>query len=173
MGIDRFRFDGKRVLVVGGATGMGAAAAALVQELGADVVVMDHTTITLAGATAVHVDLRDQASIDAALDTAAGWFDVVFSCAGAADGTPGIEKINFIGHRHLIERLLAAGRLPRGSAIGMISSHRRPWMGGRVSCPERVSRHAGFRLGPRLDRGPSGHGHVHLQQTGHERLRLA
>jgi NAD(P)-dependent dehydrogenase (short-subunit alcohol dehydrogenase family) len=39
-----------------------------------------------------------------------------------ADGTPGIEKINFIGHRHMIDRLLAADRLPRGSAIGFISS---------------------------------------------------
>jgi NAD(P)-dependent dehydrogenase (short-subunit alcohol dehydrogenase family) len=39
-----------------------------------------------------------------------------------ADGTPGIERINFIGHRHLIDRLLAGGMLPRGSAIGMISS---------------------------------------------------
>jgi NAD(P)-dependent dehydrogenase (short-subunit alcohol dehydrogenase family) len=39
-----------------------------------------------------------------------------------ADGTPGIEKINFIGHRRLINRLLAGGMLPRGSAIGFISS---------------------------------------------------
>ena len=46
----------------------------------------------------------------------------LFSCAGVADGTPGIERINFIGHRRLIDRMLAAGMLPRGSAIGMISS---------------------------------------------------
>ena len=39
-----------------------------------------------------------------------------------ADGTPGIEKINFIGHRHIIDRLLAEGVLARGSAIGFISS---------------------------------------------------
>jgi NAD(P)-dependent dehydrogenase (short-subunit alcohol dehydrogenase family) len=39
-----------------------------------------------------------------------------------ADGTPGIEKINFLGHRHMIDRMLAAGMLPRGSAIGFISS---------------------------------------------------
>lgn len=122
MGIDRFRFDGKRALVVGGATGMGAAAAALVQDLGAAVVVMDHAPVTLAGATAVQIDLRDRASIDAAIDADDAPFDVVLSCAGAADGTPGIERINFIGHRHLLERLVTGGRLPRGSAIGMISS---------------------------------------------------
>ena len=39
-----------------------------------------------------------------------------------ADGTPGIERINFIGHRHFINQLLDAGALGRGSAIGLISS---------------------------------------------------
>jgi NAD(P)-dependent dehydrogenase (short-subunit alcohol dehydrogenase family) len=48
--VDAFRYDGKRVLVVGGATGMGAAAAELVQDAGAEVVVMDFAEVTLAGA---------------------------------------------------------------------------------------------------------------------------
>jgi NAD(P)-dependent dehydrogenase (short-subunit alcohol dehydrogenase family) len=48
--------------------------------------------------------------------------DALFSCAGVADGTPGIERINFIGHRHMINRMIAAGMLGRGSAIGLISS---------------------------------------------------
>jgi NAD(P)-dependent dehydrogenase (short-subunit alcohol dehydrogenase family) len=48
--------------------------------------------------------------------------DALFSCAGVADGTPNIEKINFIGHRHLINRLLSSGMLGRGAAIGFISS---------------------------------------------------
>jgi NAD(P)-dependent dehydrogenase (short-subunit alcohol dehydrogenase family) len=39
-----------------------------------------------------------------------------------ADGTDGIEKINFIGHRHLIDRAVEKGYLGRGSAIGFISS---------------------------------------------------
>jgi NAD(P)-dependent dehydrogenase (short-subunit alcohol dehydrogenase family) len=122
MTIDRFRFDRRRILVVGGATGMGAAAAVLAQELGGEVVVMDYAPVTLAGVEAVSVNLGDRASIDTAVNATEGSFDVVLSCAGVADGTPGIEKINFIGHRHLIERLLADDRLPRGSAIGMISS---------------------------------------------------
>jgi NAD(P)-dependent dehydrogenase (short-subunit alcohol dehydrogenase family) len=119
---DAFRFDGKRALVVGGATGMGAATAELVQDAGAEVVVMDFAEVKLAGAKAVHLNLADKASIDKAFDEIGGPVDVVFSAAGVADGTPGIEKINFIGHRHLIDRLLAGGMLPRGSAIGMISS---------------------------------------------------
>ncbi len=56
------------------------------------------------------------------MDQIGGPVNALFSCAGVADGTPGIEKINFIGHRHLIDRLLATDMLPRGSAIGFISS---------------------------------------------------
>jgi NAD(P)-dependent dehydrogenase (short-subunit alcohol dehydrogenase family) len=119
---DAFRYDGKRALVVGGASGMGAATAELVQDAGAEVVVMDFAEVTLPGVKAVHLDLADAASIDAAVDECGGRADAVFSCAGVADGTPGIERINFIGHRHLIDRLLAKDMLPRGSAIGFISS---------------------------------------------------
>ena len=119
---DAFRYDGKRALVVGGASGMGAATAELLQDAGAEVVVMDYADVPLPGAKAVHLDLADAASIDAAVDECGGQVDALFSCAGVADGTPGIEKINFIGHRHLIDRLLAKGMLSPGSAIGFISS---------------------------------------------------
>ena len=119
---DAFRFDGKRALVVGGATGMGAATAQLVQDAGAEVVAMDFAEITLPGAKAIPVNLADSASIDAAVDECGGPVDALFSCAGVADGTPGIEKINFIGHRYMIDTLLARGVLARGAAIGFISS---------------------------------------------------
>ncbi|MCB0994186.1 MAG: SDR family oxidoreductase [Acidimicrobiales bacterium] len=119
---DAFRFDGKRALVVGGATGMGAAAAELIRDAGASVVVMDYAEVTLDGVEGVHVNLAERASIDAALEQCGGSFDALLSCAGVADGTPGIERINFIGHRYLIDRLLDRDALPRGSAIGMISS---------------------------------------------------
>ena len=117
-----FRYDGKRALVVGGASGMGAAVAALVQDAGAEVVAMDFADITLAGAKAIHVNLADKSSIDAAVAEIGGPVDAVFSCAGVADGTPGIEKINFIGHRYLLDLLLRGGLLSRGSSIGFISS---------------------------------------------------
>ena len=131
---DAFRYDGKRVLVVGGASGMGAATAELVQDAGADVVVMDFAPVKLPGATAIHVNLADAASIDAAVDECGGRIDALFSCAGVADGTPGIEKINFIGHRHLIDRALAKGMLTHGSAIGFISSA--AGLGWEASLPE-------------------------------------
>jgi NAD(P)-dependent dehydrogenase (short-subunit alcohol dehydrogenase family) len=119
---DAFRYDGKRALVVGGASGMGAAVARLVQDAGAEVVVMDFAECTLAGATAIHVNLADTATIDAAVAELGAPVHAVFSCAGVADGTPGIEKINFLGHRYLIDLLLDRDLLPRGSAIGFISS---------------------------------------------------
>jgi len=119
---DAFRYDGKRALVIGAATGMGAAVARLVSDAGAEVVTMDVAECTLPEAQDIRVNLADQSSIDAALDTCGGPVHALFLCAGVADGTPGIEKINFIGHRHAIDRLLASGALPRGSAIGFISS---------------------------------------------------
>ena len=118
-----FRYDGKRALVVGGASGMGAAVAELVQDAGADVTVMDFAEVKLAGAKAIHVNLGEQASIDAALaELGTEPVDALFSCAGVADGTPNIEKINYIGHRYMIDRFLASGVLKRGAAIGFISS---------------------------------------------------
>ncbi len=119
---DKFRYDGKRVLVVGGATGMGAAGAELALALGAQVVVMDYAEITLAGVAKIKLNLAEKASIDAALGEAEGRFDAVFSCAGVADGTPGIERINFVGHRYLLEQLSAQGKLGRGGSVCFISS---------------------------------------------------
>jgi NAD(P)-dependent dehydrogenase (short-subunit alcohol dehydrogenase family) len=119
---DAFRYDGKRALVVGGATGMGAAAAELLLTAGAEVIDMDFAEVTIPGAKAIHVNLAEKDSIDAAIEEIGGPVDAVLSCAGVADGTPGIEKINFIGHRHLIDTLIAKDMLPSGSAIGFISS---------------------------------------------------
>ncbi len=119
---DAFRYDGKRALVVGGATGMGAAVAALVKDAGAEVVAMDRANIDAKGVTAIHVDLADKASIDNAVDECGGEVHALFSCAGVADGTPGIEKINFLGHRYMLDRLLEKRMMPRGSAVGFISS---------------------------------------------------
>jgi NAD(P)-dependent dehydrogenase (short-subunit alcohol dehydrogenase family) len=119
---DAFSYQGKRAVVVGGATGMGAAVAAVVQDAGAEVVVMDRAEITQAGVKAISLNLADKASIEAAVAECGGPVDALFSCAGVADGTPGIEKINFIGHRHMIDLMLAGGMLSKGSAIGFISS---------------------------------------------------
>src|SRR3954469_18225871 len=95
-----FRYDGKRALVVGAATGMGAAAAKGAAELGAEVVAMDVAPVDYDVAQSISVDLSDPASIDFAIDQLDGPVSAVFSAAGIADG-PKVMKINFIGHRHL------------------------------------------------------------------------
>ena len=99
---DAFSYKGKRAVVVGGATGMGAATAELVRDAGAEVVVLDRAEVTLDGVKTLQVNMADKASIEAATDECGGPVDALFSCAGVADGTPGIEKINFLGHRHMI-----------------------------------------------------------------------
>lgn len=120
-GIDQFRYDGKTALVVGGATGMGAAAARIVGDLGAEVINLDYAPVEAGLGRGIQVDLRDPASIDNALEQIGGPVHAVFSAAGIADG-PDLMKINFIGHRHLIDTLIDNGQLGRGGAICFISS---------------------------------------------------
>ena len=67
------------------------------RDLEGEVVVMDHADIELEGVTAIHVELEELASIDRAIDACGGPVDAIFCFAGASDGAPGIEKINFIG----------------------------------------------------------------------------
>jgi NAD(P)-dependent dehydrogenase (short-subunit alcohol dehydrogenase family) len=100
---------------------MGAAAAQTAAELGGEVIVMDYAPVPYEAAQTVQVDLAGRSSIDSALEQVDGPIHAVFSAAGVADG-PKLMRINFIGHRHLIETILADGRLPRGSAICFISS---------------------------------------------------
>jgi len=101
---------------------MGAAVAETVLDLGGEVVVMDKFKIALGKVTAISIDLAEKASIDGAIAKCGGRVDALFSCAGVADGTPGIERINFIGHRYMIDRLFEAGMFSKGAAIGFISS---------------------------------------------------
>jgi NAD(P)-dependent dehydrogenase (short-subunit alcohol dehydrogenase family) len=116
---EAFRYDGKRVLVVGGATGMGATAA-LTSALGAEAIVMDYAPIDYEAAAAIKIDFGPGLH-RLALKQLSGTLDAVFSTAGIADGPP-LMRFNFIGHRHLIDKLLADGRLGNDSSICPISS---------------------------------------------------
>ncbi len=117
-----FSYEGKRVLVVGGATGMGGAAAQKAKAGGAHVTVLDVAKVEFPVDAFIQIDLRDKASVEGVINQLSGPFDAVFSCAGVADGTRGIVLINFISQRRLLEGLVAKGALTRGSAVGMISS---------------------------------------------------
>ncbi|MDW3219675.1 MAG: SDR family oxidoreductase [Acidimicrobiales bacterium] len=122
MTIDLFRYEGKRVVVVGGATGMGAATARMAADLGAEVIVLDVAPVEYDCAQSIEVDLRNQASVDAAADAIDGGVDAIFACAGVADGTAGIMLINFTAQRHFIDRIRSQGKLNAGGSIAFISS---------------------------------------------------
>ncbi len=119
---DAYTYKNKHAVVVGGASGMGAAVAELVRDSGGTVTVLDRVPVSIDGVATATVDLSDEASIGEAAAAVAGPVDALFGCAGVADGTPGIERINFLGHRKFIDLLIDNGSLGRGSAIGLISS---------------------------------------------------
>ena len=94
----------------------------LVKDAGAEVVVMDRAEVTLPGVKAIQRRPRRQG-----LDRRrrrrvrrAGARAVLVRRRGRRHARH--RAINFIGHRHIIDRLLADDMLPRGSAIGLISS---------------------------------------------------
>jgi NAD(P)-dependent dehydrogenase (short-subunit alcohol dehydrogenase family) len=103
---------------------MGAAAARILADLGAEVYTLDVRDIDRPVGKAITADLRDPVQIDAALDAIGAPVHALFSCAGVS-GVPfsplEVMQINFIGARHLVERA-ADEMMPEGSAVAMISS---------------------------------------------------
>jgi len=120
---DVLGYAGKHLVVTGAASGMGAATARILTELGAQVTALDIKPPEVQVARSIEVDLRDASSIDSALERIDGQVDGLFSCAGLP-GPPFSEldtmKVNFVGARHLAEGLVP--RMPAGSAITAISS---------------------------------------------------
>jgi len=119
---DPLQYDQKRVVVTGAASGMGAACAAILTDLGAEV----HAVDINPGATGVaafhQCDLGNLAAIDATVAEIGGPVDSLFNCAGLPTTAPSqkIMLVNFVGHRALTEALVP--HMPRGSSIGFISS---------------------------------------------------
>jgi NAD(P)-dependent dehydrogenase (short-subunit alcohol dehydrogenase family) len=126
-GIDAMRdilgYAGTQVVVTGAASGMGAAVAAVLVELGAEVHALDVKPITTKVAQAVAADFRDRASLDAAISELPARVDRLFHCAGLP-GAPfsnlDTMLVNFAALRHLTEALLP--RIPDGGAIASITS---------------------------------------------------
>jgi NAD(P)-dependent dehydrogenase (short-subunit alcohol dehydrogenase family) len=114
---------GKRVVVTGAASGMGAAAARTLVDLGAEVHALDVKPVEAEVKQAVECDLKDRASIEAAAARIPDRVDVLFNCAGLP-GPPfsnlDTTLVNFVGLRHLTETLLP--RIPSGGAVASITS---------------------------------------------------
>jgi NAD(P)-dependent dehydrogenase (short-subunit alcohol dehydrogenase family) len=116
-------YEGASVVVTGAASGMGAATARILGELGAEVNAIDIRPTDVPVARFIKVDLRDKDAIEAAAASIQGPLAGLFSCAGLP-GPPFSEldtmKVNFVGARHLAEAL--APKLLPGAAISVISS---------------------------------------------------
>jgi len=119
---DILGYKGKRVIVSGCFSGMGEATTKLLLELGAEVHGLDFKDSSLPLASFTNVDLRDPASIEAAVAGIGGKVDALFNCAGLPQSFPPLDvmKVNFIGLRHLTEQVLPL--MGPGGAIASIAS---------------------------------------------------
>lgn len=115
-------FEGKRVVIAGCFSGMGEAAARELVNLGAELHGVDIKPSPVNLASFTHVDLRDPASIDAAIASIGGEIDCLFNCSGLPQTFPAIDviKVNYIGMRYWIEQW--APKIRKGGAIATITS---------------------------------------------------
>ena len=119
---DPLQYEGQRVLVTGAASGMGAATASILVDLGAEV----HGLDIQEGANELEsfqiADLSQPDQIDAAVEALDGRFDGLFCCAGLSTTAPPVKTIlvNFAGHRHLAEAVIPL--LTDGAGVAFISS---------------------------------------------------
>lgn len=119
----RWRYDGRRVVVTGCASGIGAHVARQVADLGAEVVGLDIRPPTEEFGEFVPVDLSDPVSIDQAVESVGDRVDALFNIAGVSSGIGDpmrVVRINFLGTRQFTEALVP--RMPSGSAIANVSS---------------------------------------------------
>ena len=115
-------FEGKTVVVSGASSGIGAATARLLTERGAKVIGLDRNGDGK-GLHGFHtLDLRDPASIDAALAKIEGPLHGLANVAGVPGSLDGetVMRVNFLGLRHVTETLLP--KLEPGSAIVQVAS---------------------------------------------------
>ncbi|WP_024804401.1 coniferyl-alcohol dehydrogenase [Nocardia sp. BMG51109] len=118
-----WRYGGRRVVVTGCASGIGACVAEQVRELGGEVVGLDIATPAVELDEFHRVDMTDAASIDRAVEAIGGPVDALFNVAGVSSGIGDplrVVTINLLGLRHCTEALVPA--MGPGSTIVNVSS---------------------------------------------------
>ena len=122
--IEMWGYKGKNVVIDGGSSGMGLTATELLLELGAEVYVLDVQECPAPVKKYIKTDLKDKASIDAAVAQIPGEVRALFCCAalpGAPFSDADVVTVNFLGHRHLIDLLVPRMKAGEG-AIAIIAS---------------------------------------------------
>jgi len=120
---DLWRYDGRRVVVTGCASGIGEHVARQLIELGAEVVGLDRRRPVLQLKEFHEVDLADPVSIGQAASAIGGHVDSLFNVAGVSSGIGDpllVVTINFLGMRRFTEALIPT--MPAGSSIVSVSS---------------------------------------------------
>ena len=116
------RDSGKRIVLTGAASGIGAATAALLRADGDRVISLDRQPAGADVAQHIDCDLADPVSIDAAIAQIEGPIDALLNVAGLpGTATPELViRVNLLGLRHLTEALLP--RIRSGGALVNIAS---------------------------------------------------
>ena len=120
---DMLGYAGKKVVITGAASGMGAAAAERLVALDAEVYALDIGDVKAPVERFLRTDMKNKAAIDAAIAELPSEIDVLFNCAGVPHPPASALDtimINFVGLRHLTDALIP--RLRKGGAIASIAS---------------------------------------------------
>jgi NAD(P)-dependent dehydrogenase (short-subunit alcohol dehydrogenase family) len=113
-----FSYEGKRVVVTGAATGVGAALLEVLAEIGVEhVTVIDVKPPSGPHDQYLETNLSDEAAVDAATSKISGPVHALFNNAGVADTSPPrtVIAVNYLALRRLSESLL--DQIPDGGAI--------------------------------------------------------
>ncbi|MCV7399970.1 coniferyl-alcohol dehydrogenase [Mycobacterium fragae] len=118
-----WRYDGRRAVVTGCSSGIGAQVVQQLSALGADVVGLDLRGPSFDLAEFHELDLAEPASIDRAVASIGDRVDALFNVAGVSSGIGDplrVVTINFLGLRHLTEAVTPT--MPAGSSVVSVSS---------------------------------------------------
>ena len=120
---DVLQYEGKRVIVTGAASGMGAATAQILVDLGAEVHTIDIKKPEVTGlASFSQCDLRDPEQIDETIAKIGKIVNGLFNCAGLPNTFANLDVmlVNFCGLRQLTEAVIPL--MVEGSSIASIAS---------------------------------------------------
>ncbi|HZP29618.1 MAG TPA: coniferyl-alcohol dehydrogenase [Acidimicrobiia bacterium] len=118
-----YSYEGKRVVITGAYSGVGAALLELVSELGAEhITVLDVKEPDGPATVFLETDLSDRGAVDAAVGAIEGPVHALFNNAGVAATLPPttVMAVNYLALRRLSEGLL--DKIPAGGAIANTAS---------------------------------------------------